>query len=67
MKYSRVVLMVGHENGEEFDCGCDQTFALYHLHTPEKHQWVIDHDRGFIADEEVEKLKTAVFTEEGGI
>lgn len=70
MKYSRVVVMVGHgPDAENWDCGCDQTFSpeITGLHQPEKNQYVIGHDRGFISPEDIEKLKTATFTEEGGI
>lgn len=70
MKYSRITLLIGHmpeEDAEHWDCGCDQTFGLSRFHQPEKHQYLIAHDRGFVDGRIVNKLKTAVFTEEGGI
>ena len=57
--------MVGHPEDEVFDCGCDQTFTIAHLHQPEKGQYVVAHDRGFIAEKDI--FKTAVFDENGGI
>ena len=67
MKYTKVTLLVGHPEEEIFDCGCDQTFALSHLHNPEIGQYVIAHDRGFISEEGISSFKHAIFTEEGGI
>lgn len=67
MKYTLVTVLVGHSEMQKFDCGCDQTFAISHLHKPLSDQYVVRHKRGFLTEAQAKKMKTACFIKEGGI
>ena len=68
MKYYQATVLVGFPDSDVFDSHCDLTFALAHeLHNPSDFMWMIKHDEIQTDSAFAEKLKTQIFTKEGGI
>lgn len=68
MKYYKATIMVGFSDDEIFDSHCDLTFAFpKELHNPKRNVYLISHEEYPVHPNNVERLKTGVFTKEGGI
>lgn len=65
--YVNVLVEVPDDEHEQWDASCDETFYMAHVHDPENGFYVTDYHQVVVWPNDVARLKTKIFTEEGGI